>query len=147
MLRGTLVRDGKLIPKGVYLLTALGALCLLIGLPPLLDALPLLLTGERRRAKVVDVRALDPPVRGQYIADLEFQEKATGRMYRVSVLRRDYRNSVRLRRDQIVQLIYDKQDPNRFELWSVASGWQGGAFAVVLGAGLLLLVWRTPKTG
>lgn len=146
-LHGMLVRNGRLIPAGVYLLGGIGLLALLGGVRPLWDALPVLLSGERRRAKVVDVREAVPPLPGRYLVELEFQEKATERMWRVQVIRRDYRNTARVRMDQILQIIYDKRDPKRFELLSVTSAWQGGAFGVVLGIGLLVLVWKAPKTG
>lgn len=146
-LRGTLVRNGKLIPAGVYLLGGIGLLALLGGVRPMVDALPVLLTGERRRAKVVNVREAVPPLPGRYVVELEFQEKATERMQRVSIIRRDYRGTARMRMDQIVQIIYDKNDPKRFELLNVSSEWQGGAFGILLGAGLLVFVWRVPKTG
>jgi len=145
-LRGTLVRNGKLIPAGVYLLAGIGLFCLLAGVPPLWEALPVLLTGERRRAKVVNVREAVPPIPGRYVVELEFQEKATERMQRVPILRSDYRRTARMRMDQIVQIIYDKNDPKRFELLSVTSEWQGGVFGIVLGAGLLVFAWKAPKT-
>ncbi len=146
-LTGLLVRDGKLIPAGVYLLGAIGLLAILGGVRPLLDALPVLLTGERRLAKVVDVRDPEPPLPNRYVVELEFQEKATLRMRRVTVIRRDYRGTSRMREDQLLHIIYDRNNPERFELLTVSSAWQGGAFGILIGVGLLVLVWRAPKTG
>lgn len=138
-LRGTLVRDGKLLPFGRFLLGGLGVLFTLAGIAPVVVALPVLIAGERARAKVVMVRNAEPPVRGWYVVELEFQGR------RVPMMRREYRNYARMRMDQIVRIAYDRDDPRRVELLDVGSDWMGGIVSILVGIGLVVFGAVSPR--
>ena len=141
-LRGSRVRNGQLIPAGVFCIGGIGLLFALIGLVPVSSALPVLLSGQRTSAKVVEVREAQPRIRRSYVVVLEFTRPGATQPEQITFLRKDYRRTARLRLDQVVRIVYMPDDPQRFELLSVSSDWQGGVVALVVGVALLLIVWK-----
>lgn len=145
LLRGTMVRNGKLIPLGVWVIGGIGLLFALGGAAPVIAALPVLVSGERTVGTVLAVRDSGAAQRDPYLVELEYRKVGTETPVRVTFERKVYRRTARLRVGQMVRIAYDTADPQRLELLSVNSEWQGGIVGLLVGVGLLVFVWKVPK--
>ena len=139
-LRGSMVKHGKLVPKGRLLFGALGILSLVVGIVLLSQALPVLISGQRSTGRVIAVRSLEP-FNGRYLVDLEYP-LVSGEAVKVTIERKDYRRTSRLRPDQPISLAYDPADHQHVELIGVLSDWQAGAWMTALGLALLAFTWK-----
>ena len=144
-LRGALTRNGRLRRSGVYVIGGLGLLFFLLGIRPLMRALPLLITGQRSLAKVVEIGDTQPALRWRYPITVEFQKPGDEKPTRITFLRKDDDEMPGLDVGQIVRIAYNPADLTRLELIDVQSEWHGAALSVIVGIILLILIWFAPK--
>lgn len=141
--RGKWAPGGRMNGCGVAALFLLGLLFSMLGIVPVVAALPVLLQSERAWARVETVEQLADPK--EYRVWVEF-ETGAGQKIRASYGLKDQTKVRRLEPGERVELFYAVGDPQRVELYSVQAHWAGSWMWLAPGIFLLGLGWAAMGT-